>query len=235
MTLQDGRGAKGRHGFAASASDAASQGEAAISQADWDIRPSQRGDLEDLYAIALATGDAGADATGLYKDPKLIGHIYAAPYALLEPGCALVAQDGAGVAGYIVGARDTPAFEERLEAEWWPTLRPLYDDPTDKPPADWNADEMRAWQIHHPRLTPERITAPYPSHLHINLLPRLQGRGVGRALMDRWLATVKALGSTGAHLGVGPGNLRAMQFYAAYGWRVLEAASPRTTWLAMDL
>jgi ribosomal protein S18 acetylase RimI-like enzyme len=145
----------------------------------------------------------------------------------------LVAEDAAGVAGYIVGARDTKAFEARLEAEWWPTLRPLYIDPNGKPAAAWSLDEMRAWQIHHPRLTPERIAAPYPSHLHINL----QGRGVGRALMDRWLETAKAFGSTGAHLGVGRGNARALSFYRAYGWRELESDPPskRTTWFVMDL
>ncbi len=65
---------------------------------------------------------------------------------------------------------------------------------------------MRSWQIHHPRPTPDRIAGPYPSHLHIDLLPRLQGRGIGRQLIGLWLATVKSLGSTGRILGVGPAN-----------------------------
>ena len=78
----------------------------------------------------------------------------------------------------------------------------------------------------------------HPSHLHINLLPRLQGRGVGRAMIERWLACVRALGSTGAHLGVDPANTRALKFYPTVGWRELvptRPGPPRTVWFVMDL
>ncbi len=33
------------------------------------------------YSISLATGFAGGDASHLYRDPRLMGHIYIAPYA----------------------------------------------------------------------------------------------------------------------------------------------------------
>src|SRR5579864_9171513 len=94
------------------------------------IRDARPADLDDLYEIALATGDSGQDAAHLYCDPKLVGHLYAAPYAVLAPEFALVIEDGASVGGYIVGALDTLAFEARLEAEWWPALRRAYPDPT---------------------------------------------------------------------------------------------------------
>jgi len=41
-------------------------------------------------------GTRGGDASHLYKDAELMGHIYSAPYALLEPGLVLVAVDGDG-------------------------------------------------------------------------------------------------------------------------------------------
>jgi ribosomal protein S18 acetylase RimI-like enzyme len=125
-----------------------------------------------------------------------------------------------------------------LREKWWPTLRPFYVDPSGKPPATWSLDEMRSWQIHHPRPTPDRIAGPYPSHLHIDLLPRLQGRGIGRQLVELWLATVKGLGSTGAHLGVSSANRRAIGFYRAGGWRDLKpgrSPSARTVWFGMKL
>jgi hypothetical protein len=53
-----------------------------------DIRRFHADDLEALYAISLAAGLAGGDASHLYADPRLMGHIYAAPYALLEPDSA---------------------------------------------------------------------------------------------------------------------------------------------------
>ena len=190
------------------------------------IRDVQPGDLGALYRIALATGDSGADASHLHQDPRLVGHLYAAPYAMLAPELALVVEDAVGVGGYILGALDTLAFEARLEAEWWPALRRDYADPTGDPKT-WDLDQLRAYQIHHPRPPPARITDPYPSHLHINLLPRLQGRGLGQAMIDAWLARVAAAGSRGVHLGVSPANHRALRFYRAYGLEEFRFPRPK--------
>ena len=199
------------------------------------LRPYRPGDLEALYQIALLTGDNGQDASAAYADPKMVGHIYAAPYAALEPELAFVVEDEAGVAGYIVGALDTHAFETRLERDWWPALRARHPAPDGEAGA-WSADQQRAHQFHHPARTPRRIAEPWPSHLHINLLPRLQGRGWGKALMDRWLAAVAAAGSTGAHLGVGAANARGIRFYQAYGFREQERLPPpwAVVWFVID-
>ncbi len=190
------------------------------------IRPARPDDLEAIYEVCLLTGDSGADASHLHRDPKLVGHVFAAPYAVLEPELALVAEDDAGVGGYILGALDTPAFEARLETQWWPALRAQYPDPQGDANT-WNLDELRAWQIHHPHPTPRRLTGPYPSHLHIDLVPRFQGRGLGRAMMDRWLALIRERGSSGVHLGVSPANHRARRFYRAYGLAEFRFPKPR--------
>jgi len=203
-----------------------------------EIRSVRSDDLDALYRIALATGDGGADATALYRDPKLLGHIYAAPYAVLCPGTVFVAEDADGVGGYIVGAADTPAFETQLEAEWWPRLRAIYPDPARATRDGWSPDQRRCHTIHHPRRAPAMISADYPAHLHINLLPRLRGREVGRRLMDRWVDAVRALGSDGAHLVVGTMNTRAIRFYLAYGFRALDDAPSETkgaVWIGIKL
>ena len=201
------------------------------------IRPYRPGDLEALYEIALKTGEAGADATHLYQDPRLVGHIYAAPYGELEPRSAFVAEDDQGVAGYIVGAVDTRAFEARCAEAWWPALRRQYADPQTSSPDAWTPDQTRAYQIHHPHPAARRIVALYPSHLHINLLPRLQGQGIGRRLMDTWLDAMTAAGSVGAHLGVATANERGLRFYRAYGWTQLDLGLPDlgSIWFGMTL
>jgi ribosomal protein S18 acetylase RimI-like enzyme len=190
------------------------------------LRDVQPGDLDALYRIALATGDSGQDAAHLYRDPQLVGSLYAVPYAVLAPEFALVVEDASGVGGYVVGALDTLAFEARLEAEWWPALRRQHADPGG-PPDSWTLDQLRAYQIQHPRPPPTRITDPYPSHLHINLLPHLQGRGLGQAMLDAWLTRIAAAGSRGLHLGVSPANHRALRFYAAYGLDQFRFPRPR--------
>ena len=99
------------------------------------IRSYRPADLGDLYRICLLTGDGGQDATCRYRDPTLLGHIVAAPYGLFEPSLAFVAADTSGVAGYIVGALDSQAFEKRLERDWWPRLRTRYPEPPPGLPA----------------------------------------------------------------------------------------------------
>ncbi|MBE2212416.1 MAG: GNAT family N-acetyltransferase, partial [Opitutaceae bacterium] len=62
----------------------------------------------------------------------------------------------------------------------------------------------------------------YPAHLHIDLLPVLQGRGVGRRLMDAFLGALRVRGVPGVHLGVSTANPGAIAFYERLGFACLE-------------
>lgn len=198
------------------------------------LRPFDSGDLDSLYAISLATGHVGGDASALYTDGRMIGHIYSAPYACLCPELAFVAEDGDGVGGFILGCADTRAFEDRLERDWWPGLRARYPDPGHSPLPGWTADQRRAGMIHHPRRAPEAVAAAYPAHLHMNLLPRLQGRGIGPALLGLWLGAAAGFGVTGVHAVPNPQNLRAIRFWETNGFRRLEAGAAGV-WLGLQL
>lgn len=190
------------------------------------IRPYRPADLEDLYRICLLTGDSGQDASAIYQDPRLVGHLYAAPYGVLCPDMAFVVEDDEGVGGYILGALDTRDFEARLDADWFPKLRPHYADPIGTPPEHWSADQRGAYLIHRPFHASRRVVSPFPSHLHIDLLPRLQGQGLGKRLIDLWLKTAAERGSHGVHLGVSRANERAIRFYLAYGLDQLDLPIP---------
>jgi len=198
------------------------------------VRPLRPSDIDALYAISLATGLAGGDASSLYRDPKLMGHIYSAPYASLQPDLGLVAEDEAGVAGFVVGTADTSAWERRLEREWWPLLRRQYPAPDETRMAEWSHDQRRAFMIHHPKPIPAAIVQSYPSHLHMNLLPRLQGRGTGSRLFAAWLAIAATRGIGPLHVGVNRENARAVSFWRRLGFVELdipEARAGRTVWM----
>lgn len=189
------------------------------------IRPYQDSDLDDLYRICLQTGDSGRDATAMFADPRILGHIFAAPYGLFEPSMAFVAQDDLGVGGYIVGALDSTAFERRLETDWWPALRARYPaPPAELTPDQWTPDERAARFIHVPLTLPDELAKYYPSHLHINLLPRLQSRGLGRQLMTRLITALRDQGSVGLHFFVSPANQRAAGFYRHLGFTEISRA-----------
>lgn len=198
------------------------------------LRPFEAGDLDALYAISLATGLAGGDASQLYDDPGMMGHIYAAPYALLEPGLALVVKDQAGVAGFAVGTADTATWEATLERAWWPDLRRRYADPAAIPEASRTPDQRRAFMIHHPARTPPSVAARYPAHLHMNLLPRLQRRGTGSALFGAWHEVAARRGVKPVHVAVNRANAGAIRFWEKQGFKALafdDLPVGRTVWM----
>lgn len=202
------------------------------------VRPYRGQDLDSLYAICLATGDGGEDAAHLYDDPRLIGHIYAGPYAALAPDLVLVAEDAEGVAGYAVAAPDTQLWEQLLEAEWWPDLRRRYDDPTGSEPAHWTADQRRAAMIHHPDHSPPSSVDAYPAHLHLNLLPRMRGKGAASALLDACLGLLRQAGAEAVHIGANRANLRGIQFWQRSGFAELHLPAmlpTRTIWMGRRL
>jgi GNAT superfamily N-acetyltransferase len=199
----------------------------------FDIRPFRPSDLEYLYAISLATGYKGGDASHLYEDRRLIGLIYSAPYASLEPRLAFVIEDDEGVAGFAVGTLDTKTWHERLEAEWWPKLRREYADPSGIPSTKWSADQRRAFAIHHPERPPQQVVEAYPAHLHLNLSARIQGRGAGTLLFSEWIGRASQQGARAMHVGVNRANARAVLFWSKQGFDQLqfEDGSSRTIWM----
>jgi ribosomal protein S18 acetylase RimI-like enzyme len=205
------------------------------------MRPYHPDDLDALYQVCLLTGDAGQDATSLFEDPRLLGHFFAAPYGLFEPSLAFVLEDAQGVGGYILGALDTRAFAEKLESDWWPRLRARYPDPWPGFPSEqWTPDQHVAHMIHHPWHIPDELAARYPSHLHIDLLPRLQAGGYGRQLTSTLTMALRDQRSRGVHLHVPQGNERAAGFYRHLGFAELPATAaelpaPGLRLFAMDL
>ena len=198
------------------------------------IRGYEPGDLDDLYRICVQTADSGRDATALFSDPRLPGEIYAAPYGIFEPDLAFVAEDAEGVGGYVLGALDTAAFEDRLDRDWWPQVRLRHPELTPDAAAGLSQPEQLTRQnIQQPWRAAEELARRFPSHLHIDMLPRLQGRGLGRRMMDVLIGALRVKGSRGVHLFVSRDNDRALRFYQHLG--LTRLAIPDVTVFVLDL
>jgi ribosomal protein S18 acetylase RimI-like enzyme len=192
------------------------------------IRPYHPTDLYSLYEICLKTGYGGEDATDRYRDPQLLGHLYAAPYAVFEPDLCFVLTHADAPVGYILGTRDSPSFSERCESDWFPMLRRRYP----LPPAEDRSPDAGIIRSIHQGHSVDPEFADYPAHLHIDLLPIGQGQGWGRRMMQTFLDQLRALGVMGVHLGVGIHNQRAILFYERLGFhRVLVG----TSWIGFGL
>ncbi|WP_432562858.1 GNAT family N-acetyltransferase [Kineococcus sp. SYSU DK003] len=181
------------------------------------LRPVSIADVPALQDICLRTGDCGRDATALTRFPELLADVYATPYAHHEAAFGTVVQDEGGVAGYVLGCLDSAEFERWRQAAWWPPLRRRYPRPEDVEEG-FDSGPLRTVAT---GTGPDPVWATHPSHLHIDLLPRLQGGGIGRVLVERVCAQLAAAGSPGVHLGVSARNPGAVEFYRRTGFTEL--------------
>jgi len=188
-------------------------------------------DRDAVYGICLRTGDDGGDASGQVT-AELMGDVWAGAYLALEPGTAFVATEGTEVVGYVIGTPDTRAFEAAREAQWWPRLRQRYvaPDPTGTDPRGWTLDERLRHLVHFPLRSPDDVVTGHPAHLHLDVTPVAQGRGIGRALLHRVLGALAAQGAPGVHVGVSPANVRALRFWARGGFVPIRQ-NPGVYWL----
>lgn len=185
------------------------------------IRPAGARDAPAAFHVCLKTGEAGEDAAAHYpEDPDALGRLFVGPYLAIEPELSLVLEDAAGVCGYALAALDSRTFYARYDAEYRPRLCERFPRPQGDP-AGWTPAQHLYYRYHVPDYFCPEPYEEYPSHLHIDLLPRVQGRGHGRRMMERLMEMLRGGGSPGVHLGVSARNARARGFYGRQGFREL--------------
>jgi ribosomal protein S18 acetylase RimI-like enzyme len=115
---------------------------------------------------------------------------------------------------------DSKNFYDRYEKEWRPKLCAQFPMPQGDPNQWTRTQTVYSW-YHNPDYTMPEPYLEYPSHLHIDLLERAQGRGLGRRMMEMVMDKLRARGSPGAHLGVSMMNKPAYGFYLKLGFKDL--------------
>ncbi|QAY75087.1 N-acetyltransferase [Agromyces protaetiae] len=193
------------------------------------IRLYRPADRDQVAEVCLKTAASGGDATGKYFDDLLMPDVFALPYVEYAPDLAFVVAETTAdgrpdrVLGYCIGVADTADFIDWWTREWTPGFAARH------PLADAVARPF-GQGIFDFGLDPERMRiaelADYPAHLHIDLLPELQGLGFGRKLIDTMRAALAARGVPALHLGVDPRNTGARAFYERLGFHELPSSTP---------
>ena len=182
------------------------------------IRPFHLSDLNSLYRICLLTGNSGTDASQLFSDPHLLGQFYVAPYAVLEPELCFILASSGFPCGYILGTHNSEKFYHRCETEWFPPLRERYP----LPEIDNKSLEQRIIRLIHEGHKPNDDLKSYPAHLHIDLLPEAQGKGMGRKMIEVFNDKLVEIGTRAVHLQVGKSNPGAVKFYERVGFERIK-------------
>jgi ribosomal protein S18 acetylase RimI-like enzyme len=185
---------------------------------DFSIRQANLSDLPYVYDICRLTGKIGEDASDLMSDGYIVGHYFAAPYLHFEIDTCFVLDDGTVPVGYIIGTSSTKNFNDWMNTRWLPALRRYY--PASFTPKS-SFEQFLMDLINRDCQTPDFLKE-YPAHLHIDLLPVAQRRGLGKILIKKFMDAVATKGAQGIHLGVGLGNVNAIEFYKRMGFKELQ-------------
>ncbi|SDL18110.1 GNAT family N-acetyltransferase [Tessaracoccus oleiagri] len=182
------------------------------------IRPYRDEDRAAIGRICVRTGDSGGDATGKFFSDDLLPWIYAYPYVDYEPESCRVVDVGGEVVGYIIGVADVRDFARWWEEHWRDAFAARF--PYD--PAWTDQERALVRKGLEPSLMVSEWVDEIPADLHIDLLPVVQGMGLGRALIDEFRAVMRGRGVLRVGLGVGGRNTRAIAFYKSLGFEVVR-------------
>ncbi len=171
--------------------------------------------VQDIINICYRTGFYGEDLTKqkVFKDKKLFAMRFVLHYTRFQPEFCFVYKENGKVAGYVVGTDNTKEQEADFTKSMYPRIiMRMY---------------LFTWwysytSFRHIKsfLKPESESVldnssieKYPAHLHMNVLPGFQSRGIGQQLLDAFVSTMRDNDVAGIHLGTSSENKKAVPFY----------------------
>jgi GNAT superfamily N-acetyltransferase len=178
-----------------------------------------------IRSLCCRTGNAG-EPIDRARWP-LFEELWIGPYQRVVPEWSYVAEVDGRVVGYLTGCPDTAAL--RRGRRFRITL-PLLVAIACRRYA-WTADARRmialAFRLRRgtesqlaARLPPD-LPRTHPAHLHMNVEAEFRSRGIGAALIERYVRDLTAAGVPGVHLFCGPGP---RAFYQRNGFTEVGSA-----------
>lgn len=183
------------------------------------IRRYRPDDRDAIGRICIRTGDSGKDATGKYSNDEILPYIYAYPYLEYDPDLCLVVDVGGDVVGYILGVADVSDFAAWWEQNWTHVIAEKF---PDNP--HWSTTERALVEKGlHPENFAPQWREEHPAEFHIDLMDIVQGEGLGRMLVDQFVALLKDRNVPSLAIGVGARNSGGVAFYRHLGFDELFA------------
>ncbi len=179
-------------------------------------------DVAAISRIAYDTAFFGAPADPFFPSERLLSDLWVGPY--LAAGHVLVAHHADDVVGYCLGIddpRDYRAAVRRLvPIVIGRLLRGAY-------PGAWGCARfgLAALGDRHPHAP----LGTFPAHLHMNVRAGARGLGVGRRLLEAYLAAARDRGVPGIQVSTTSRNVAAVSLYSSLGF-VTWSRAESTRW-----
>ncbi len=191
--------------------------------ADVLIRPYRPADRVAVRHLCCETADRGNPVESILPQRELVADLMTRYYTDDEPDATWVADAGGRVVGYLTGTV-RPRRCAWLNY-WWVAPRSVA-----RGLLRGALGQRQTWRVLGAAVTTwlrggfdRRVPlADYPCHLHINIEQAFRGQQVGRRLVERFLAQVRAAGQTGVHVAVREDNPPARRLFERLGFAELS-------------
>ncbi len=171
------------------------------------IRKYKAEDKQDVVKVLFETSTLPIETESQRKYLMLLYNDY---YTEQEPdSCFVVADSEDRAVGYIICAKNYSKYEKTFKKLYLPEIRKL--------------GKSFWFQAKSEMLAHKLFKNKYPAHLHIDILPVCQGKGVGTKLMDALCLELKSRGVNGLMLSCGASNTRAIKFYEKNNFKRLTS------------
>lgn len=170
------------------------------------IRKYKDKDRENLHRICVETSLL---PTETYKDKGFLYLMYNDYYTEAEPdNCIIATDENDEAVGYVICAENFDRYYKVFSKLYLPEIRSL----------GMNYYIASLGEIFVHRI----FSKKYPAHLHIDILPVCQGKGVGTALINELKDNLSQKGVHSVMLSCGMNNTKAIRFYKKNGFKVVK-------------
>ncbi len=146
-------------------------------------------------------------------EKELCRHLYIDYYAFYSAENCFVALDkNDEVVGYIISEPDFGRYRKHMLEDYLPEAMALREDFGDK--------------IRQEIVPYEKWHDEYDAHLHMDVKPGCQRKGLGTMMLERMLEHLKDIGCKGVMLQVSRKNEKALRFYEKNGMKTIDETDP---------
>ncbi len=195
------------------------------------IRKTRPEDEAAVDRICYLTFDNGDNER--YRE--LAGLRWTTPYLRyeLENCFVIVGKDDVPV-GYVLAAADARVFRKKFRKRMRKDIRSALKRQRNAFPFHKYFLEYFT-MVRYSEALPPGTDREYPAHLHIDILPGFQGKGLGGMMIGVMIEHLRTIGCTGVHLGVGNENTGGIRFYKRYGFKLLKRSRIGVSYFGLKL